>query len=53
MVASFINNVCVSVFSQAKLRVDSMSMSTAQYRKPLNHKGQIIFGFGLRRYSGK
>ncbi|XP_050401820.2 axotactin isoform X2 [Patella vulgata] len=35
---------------QAKLKVDQSSIRTNVYRKPLEHRGKLIFGFGLRGY---
>ncbi|XP_076440390.1 axotactin-like isoform X2 [Babylonia areolata] len=36
--------------SQAKLTVDGLSGSSRRFSRPLNHKGQVILGFGLRGY---
>ncbi|KAL8582074.1 hypothetical protein ACOMHN_003995 [Nucella lapillus] len=36
--------------SRAMLKVDGLSSTTQQYGHSLNHKGQVILGFGLRGY---
>ncbi|KAK7508430.1 hypothetical protein BaRGS_00000669, partial [Batillaria attramentaria] len=36
--------------SQATLKVDAVSQSTKRYRKFLEHRGQVMLGYGLRRY---
>lgn len=36
--------------SHARLRVDTVTKSTQRYRKFIEHRGQVMLGFGLRRY---